>query len=308
MNIDNGQSISINIFRKDTLFSVDLTDSIYSFTAHPMQENINSGIFSFMADIKDMINRRPLIFHQLKDTVINKINCYNFFVKVYDTIDNRWHNYTYEKLAIDKRTLMPVYYKCYGEGNAEKGGFTIGRVNFFNEDHYSNFRTNQTIPESEFQFDKNKFSLKNDRMLSVGTIAPPMQLNDTINKIVDPVRFKNHLLLVVFGSTDCSANPLANPVLNRLNKKYDANGMAIINIYTGEKAEKVAKYIKSNRLWFPVYIGTLTTKKAYKTLGTPNFYLVDKAGKIIARFDGYSDMLEKQLTQDIDRAIRQQHL
>lgn len=115
---------------------------------------------------------------------------------------------------------------------------------------------------------------------------------------------KANIKLVVFGSTTCSANPLSNPMLNKLHLKYANRPFSIVNIYTGDKIEQISSYVKNNQLNFPVFSGTRSLSSKFKTVGTPNFYLIDHDNKVIASFNGFYDGLEKDLVTKIDTSLK----
>jgi thiol-disulfide isomerase/thioredoxin len=301
---DNGLTKYTAIFRNDTLYSLDLRDSIFSFDKITDQSKIYADLNSFTDDLKDY-TKKPSKIIQKKDTIISNTSCYSFFIRSYDTIDNGKHNYTYNYLFINKATLMPVYIKETGEATAEKGGYDLGRVTLFNEKYYSNFRFNEKIDRKLFHFNRSDFDTKNNKMLSEGTVPPDLKLKDLNGQDIAPTAFKNKLLLIEFGATDCGANPLANPVLNRLKQKYSPTTVSIISIYSNETANQVKKYISSNGLEFPAYLSTRKLVKAFKTVGTPNFYLIGKNGKILKSFEGFNGDLEKNLTAEINKAIEQ---
>jgi thiol-disulfide isomerase/thioredoxin len=293
-----------SIFKNDTLFQIDIKDSSYSFYPKPEKSTISNGIISVNKTIAYNLSKNPSKIFRRKDTVVNNATCYNFFIKAYDSVENGQHDYTYDFIIIDKNTQIPVFFKEIGEGTAEKDGHVIGRLSFYNEDRFSNILLNKEVDESLFYFDRSKFSLPVKKMLAEGAIAPKFKLKDMENREVSAADLSNKLLLIEFGATDCGANPLANPMLNRLNKKYASTSFSIVSIYSSEPAEKVKKYIESNKLEFPVYLGDLKTKKAFKTVGTPNFYLIDKTGQVIKSIDGYNDDLEKDLTEKIDEVLK----
>lgn len=141
-------------------------------------------------------------------------------------------------------------------------------------------------------------------MLTPGTIAPPLDLKDLANKQVPSSNFKNKVVLSDFGGTACAANPLANPMLNRLHQRYSSAHVAIVSIYTDETPGQVNKYVTSNGLLFPVYLGTRQNKKAYSTLRTPNFYLLNRKGVIIESINGYSGDLEEKLERRINNLLQ----
>ena len=92
-------------------------------------------------------------------------------------------------------------------------------------------------------------------------------------------------------------------MLNRLHEKYNASEVAVISIYTDETSEQVSKYVTANDLKFPVYIGSRGQKKSYHTLGTPNFYILDREGKVVESVNGFSDDLEQRLERKIDKLL-----
>ena len=301
---DNGLTNYTTILRNDTLYTLDLKDSIFSFDKTTDQSKIYDDLNNFSNNLKDY-TKNPSKIIQKRDSTIGNTSCYSFFIRSYDTIDNGKHNYTYNYLFINKATLMPVYTKETGEATAEKGGYALGRVTLFSEKYYSNFRFNEKVDDRMFYFNRSGFDAKNNKMLSEGTVAPDLRLRDLNGQDISPTAFKNKLLLIEFGATDCGANPLANPVLNRLKQKYSPTTISIISVYSSETADQVKKYISSNGLEFPVYLSTRKLVKAFKTIGIPNFYLIGKNGKVLKSFEGFSDDLEKNLTTEINKAIEQ---
>jgi len=301
-SVNKGKPEVRGLFLNDTLYTITLEDSIYSLNHVTDKKSISY----YLGKVTDIINdfvKNPSKIIQRKDTTISGVPCYNFFIALSDTIENNKHCYNYKYVAINKKTLMPLYSKENMAGVATKEGFVIGYINIFNENSFSDFQIDKKINNSIFHFEKSRFDLKNEKMLAVGTMAPQLELKDLSNRQTPVDNFKNKILLVEFGSTGCSANPLANPMLNRFNKKYAGKDLAIISIYTTETNEQVKKYKTSNQLEFPIYIGSKKTKKDFKTIGTPNFYLIDKSGKIIKSIDGYSDDLETTLIKEIDKII-----
>lgn len=292
--LNNGQGKYAEIYRGDTLYTVDHIDSIYSF------DNLKKGtVTTDMASVTDLIKTgisKPSILSQKKDTTVNGKLCFSFMLKTYDKMVSGHRSYTYKYLVIDKKTLMPVYTRENSEGVLEKGGYVIGRVSMFSEEHYNNYRINQKINPEVFAFDKTGFDLKNSKMLVDGDIAPDLNVLNLTSQAVPASQFKNKVVLVEFGATDCAANALANPMLNRLHEKYASDQFTIACIYTNESAKQVANYAAANTLKFPMYLGNKKLKRAFKTIAVPNFYVIDKNGRVVKAFSGFSDELEAGLS------------
>lgn len=301
-SINKGQTELREVYLNDTLYNINSNDSLYSIDKKP--KNIGNGLKSFVDLIKYILTKNPSKITQRKDTAINRTTCYNFFIKSYDTIENNNHNYTHLHVFINKTSLMPISTKEVSVGEFSKEGHSLGRLNAYNEVHYSSYRFSEKISPTVFHFNTAGFELYNDKMLADGISIPEINVKDLNNREVATFNFKNKLLLIEFGSTVCGANPLANPMLNRLNKKYNVKDVAIVSIYSEETSDQIKKYIESNSIEFPIYMGNKKIKRNFKTVGTPGFYLVNKDGKVIKSSNGYNDELENDFSKEIEVRIQ----
>ncbi len=154
-------------------------------------------------------------------------------------------------------------------------------------------------------FNKSDFDLANKKMLEDGATAPDIKVKDLTGNDVPVSAFKNKIVLIEFGATTWGANPLANPLMNRLSKQYNSANVAIISVYSAETPLQINNYIKNNKLEFPVYMGNRQLKKGFKTMGTPGFYLIGKDGKIVKSSNGYYDELEQDMTTQINNLLGQ---
>ncbi|MGN6394857.1 MAG: TlpA family protein disulfide reductase [Mucilaginibacter sp.] len=302
-NINGHQSDSREVFVNDTLYRVDLNDSTYSIDKYP--KPVRSELAAFMWRIETALKHSLKNIVRRTDTLINNELCYSFFVNAYDKIEDGLHNFTYEYYYISKSTLMPVYYKTVGAGVTKKKEYVIGRLNFYDDTYFYGYEFDKKYNRALFTFNKEGFTTENNNMLDIGTTAPVVDVTTISGMPVKPSYFKNKVALIEFGSTVCAANPLANPMLNRLNNKYPSSDVSIVGIYSDETADQVKKYIAANDLRFQVYLGKKKLKHNFKTLGTPDFYLIDANGIIVGRIHGYSDELENRIIGEINR-LRQQ--
>ncbi|RYY35775.1 MAG: TlpA family protein disulfide reductase [Sphingobacteriaceae bacterium] len=302
-NMDiNGKLLFKEIYTGDSLYTIELADSLYSASV------VNNGkVYCEWNNAKELLNtlitgKKPII--QQKDSIVNKSACFNFLIKTYDTVINNSHHYTHYQLLIDKRTLLPVKIKQTAEGDAEKGGYKLGRIQIYKEDDFSGYLENENIKPGEFEFKRDGFSLQNTAMLSNGEQIPELKVVDLDGKSIPANTFKNKLMLIEFGGTACPANALANPLLNRLHSKYAKSEVLIFGIYCDDTALQIKHYLQTNNLTIPIYTGGKKLKKAFKTVGTPGFYLVNGDGKVLLNSNGYSDTLESEISKLIDKTLR----
>lgn len=129
-------------------------------------------------------------------------------------------------------------------------------------------------------------------MLPLGTEAPDFSLPDTNGKLVSLQDFKDApALLVVFMCNHC---PFVKHILDGLVgliKDYQAKGLAAVGIssndvadYPEDQPELMAKVAKQKGFTFPyLYDETQDVAKAYHAACTPDFFLFDKARKLVYR-------------------------
>jgi peroxiredoxin len=94
---------------------------------------------------------------------------------------------------------------------------------------------------------------------------------------------------------DCVAEV---PLLKQLYEKYRERGLEILGISLDDEAAKVERFIAEKDVSWPQFCdgkadaGTIA--KLYNVTGTPDLYVIDRAGKIAARL-----LSAKQLAQQL---------
>jgi peroxiredoxin len=129
-------------------------------------------------------------------------------------------------------------------------------------------------------------------MLGLGTKAPPFSLPDTQGKMVSLADFDDaKALLVVFMCNHC---PFVRHILDefvKLAADYRNKGLAVVGInandvnsYPDDRPEKMAQVANEKGFTFPyLYDQTQEVAKAYHAACTPDFFLFDKARRLVYR-------------------------
>ncbi|WP_316830496.1 TlpA disulfide reductase family protein [Pedobacter aquatilis] len=298
-NINDGQTVYQSIYKTGRLYGLSLPDSTY--TDEEPKEKVTTDITAFTTLLIDNLNKNPQKIIRKADTVFRNKRCFNFLIKLYDSLLNGNHDYTYKQILIEQKTMLPAYLKETGAGMTYKEGLPLGRLIFFNEKSFSDIKINQKV--AVLPLETTGFTKPNTQMLDIGAKAPALVIKDLSGGIPDVKIGNKKLLLIIFGATDCPANPLANPMVNRIYTKYATDNFAIVNIYTNETTDQVKKYIEANNIKFPVYTASRKLGKEFKTAGTPNFYLIDKNGIVVSKSKGYAESLEERFTKEIDKLL-----
>jgi len=129
-------------------------------------------------------------------------------------------------------------------------------------------------------------------MLELGTTAPDFSLPDTQGNVVSIDDFKEApALLVIFMCNHC---PFVKHVLSglvELVEEYQKKGVAVVGINSNDVAsfpedspEMMARKAKEAGFTFPyLYDQTQQVAKAYHAACTPDFFLFDRARKLVYR-------------------------
>jgi peroxiredoxin len=130
-------------------------------------------------------------------------------------------------------------------------------------------------------------------MLPLGTAAPEFSLPNTVDgSTVSPSDFAdNKGLLVIFMCNHCPFVVHLRSALAEFATEYQQRGLGIVGISSNDVAthpddgpEKMGEEAKSAGYTFPyLYDESQATAKAYHAACTPDFFLFDKAQKLVYR-------------------------
>ncbi len=129
-------------------------------------------------------------------------------------------------------------------------------------------------------------------MLALGTQAPGFALPDTTGKIVRLEDFRQApALLVMFLCNHCPYVKHVQPALARFAQEYLAWGAAVVAInsndvtaYPEDSPARMAEEARTARYAFPyLYDESQAVAQAYRAACTPDFFLFDKARRLVYR-------------------------
>ena len=129
-------------------------------------------------------------------------------------------------------------------------------------------------------------------MLPLGTPAPAFSLPEPSGKIVSLHDFAEApALLVAFLSNHCPYVKHIRHAFAAFVREYQARGLAVVGInsndivkYPADSPEMMAKEIEEIGYTFPyLFDESQAVAKAYRAACTPEFYLFDRAHKLVYR-------------------------
>src|SRR4051794_36681297 len=143
-----------------------------------------------------------------------------------------------------------------------------------------------------------KNAARDDLAKMVGKAPPPLAVKDWLNSA--PLKLhelKGKVVVLEFWGTWCTTCVGLIPHHNDLAKKHKDRGLVFIGICDAEGSEKMPQIAGRYGIEYPIAIDIKnSTADTYKADSTPDFYLIDRSGKL-----RWADIV----TEDVDSAIEQ---
>lgn len=132
------------------------------------------------------------------------------------------------------------------------------------------------------------------------TKMPSFALENVLDgKIIDSNSFKGKVLLLTFFATWCPPCLEEVPTLVKLQKEMEGAGFSVIGMSVDQQeAAAIAKFVEKKAINYPVLLAeTKTTTDFGGIYGIPVAFLVNKAGNVVKKYNGYVDhaILEKDI-------------
>jgi thiol-disulfide isomerase/thioredoxin len=117
-----------------------------------------------------------------------------------------------------------------------------------------------------------------------GKAPPAFYVKEWMNTNGKELRWedlKGKVVVIDFWGVWCPPCRAAIPHLKELYEKHKKDGLVIIGVHTTNQGEKMADYVKENAMPYPVAIDVdKKTVEAFKVDSYPDYYLIDRAGKL----------------------------
>jgi cytochrome c biogenesis protein CcmG/thiol:disulfide interchange protein DsbE len=134
--------------------------------------------------------------------------------------------------------------------------------------------------------------------------APTFIRNDLSGQKIALEKYRGKVVLLNFWATWCAGCQVELPKFSAWQKKYSPQGFSVLAVSMDDTVTPVRKTVRRLQLDFPVVMGDAQLGEEYGgLLGLPVTYLIDREGKIIAKFNGDSDLDDMERT--IQSALRQ---
>jgi len=119
------------------------------------------------------------------------------------------------------------------------------------------------------------------------SVAPSFSLQDLEGKPLDLASYRGKVVLLNFWATWCTPCRGEIPHFVELQSQYGGRGLQIVGISMDDGPAPVRNFYQEHKMNYPVALGTEKVAEAYGgVLGLPVTFLIDRDGRIAAKFTG----------------------
>ncbi len=140
--------------------------------------------------------------------------------------------------------------------------------------------------------------------VEVGDVAPDFTRDDLAGGQVHLADYRGKLVLLNFWATWCAPCRKEMPLFSEWQRDYRAQGLQIIGISMDDDIASVKQLLAQRPVRYPIVMGDAKLGERFGgVLGLPLSFLIDAQGRIVARYQGESDLanMEAKLKQLLPR-------
>jgi cytochrome c biogenesis protein CcmG/thiol:disulfide interchange protein DsbE len=125
----------------------------------------------------------------------------------------------------------------------------------------------------------------------VGAAAPDFSRSDIAGKPLHLADFRGRVVLLNFWATWCTPCIDEMPKFSAWQKLYGARGLQVIGISMDDELAPVKRFLAKHPVSYDIVLGDAHLAESFGgVLGLPLTYLLDPQGRIVARYEGASDL------------------
>lgn len=133
--------------------------------------------------------------------------------------------------------------------------------------------------------------------LKAGSQIPSLVYNDPNGKPIDIRSFEGKVTLIDFWASWCGPCRKAIPEMKELYAKYKEKGFEVLSVSVDTDNNAWRKAMTEEEMPWPQVLSPDKNKTLadFMVIGIPTLYLVDRNGKIIDKYTGFSSKIKTQL-------------
>jgi thiol-disulfide isomerase/thioredoxin len=138
----------------------------------------------------------------------------------------------------------------------------------------------------------------------VGDVAPGFARADLAGRQVHLADYRGKLVLLNFWATWCAPCRKEMPLFSKWQRDYGAQGLQIIGVSMDDDVTLVKQLLAQRPVQYLIVMGDAKLGEQFGgVLGLPLSFLIDAQGRIVARYQGESDLaiMEAKLKELLPR-------
>lgn len=137
-----------------------------------------------------------------------------------------------------------------------------------------------------------------------GQTAPNFKVVSTSGQTISQENYRGHVLIVDFFATWCQPCRLSIPHLVEMNRKYGKQGLQVLGLSVDEDGERGFKaFADEFRINYPLALAGETVTADFGIRSVPIMFLIDKKGKVVEVYRGYTNDSARALETSIKRLL-----
>jgi peroxiredoxin len=125
----------------------------------------------------------------------------------------------------------------------------------------------------------------------VGDVAPDFARADLAGGQVHLAGYRGKLVLLNFWATWCAPCRKEMPLFSKWQRDYGAQGLQIVGVSMDDDVTSVKQVLAERPVQYPIVMGDAKLGAQFGgVLGLPLSFLIDAQGRIVARYQGESDL------------------
>ncbi len=143
-----------------------------------------------------------------------------------------------------------------------------------------------------------------DAAAQIGHPFPNFKVVSTSGQTITQENYRGQVLILDFFASWCQPCRLSIPHLVEMNRKYGKQGLHILGLSVDENGEQVVKtFTEEFRVNYPLALAGDATTADFGVRSVPVKYLIDKKGKVVEVYRGFTTDKARTLELSIKRLL-----
>ncbi|HWJ30444.1 MAG TPA: TlpA disulfide reductase family protein, partial [Flavisolibacter sp.] len=222
--------------------------------------------------------------------------------------DTAWKSYLkekdpYKQLAVDFKERLKVLIHAYKDRPVVVYG--LGMLNWEKDlDIIMPILNNLNIKYTWFKDGKEMQKDMEDKiaqakLLKPGMPVPSVSYPDDRGNVQGLDQFRGKYLLIDFWASWCGPCRAAVPKVKELYSKYKEKGFEVVSISIDDNKKAWQKAMDEEKMPWQQWLSPDKNKTMQKFLfsGIPTIYIVDREGKIVSSYTGFTPAVEQKISE-----------